>query len=189
MPLTIPGATATLAIQLAGVLHIGPGAIKLASGVSAGINTWAHTLTVLTADTGFSGTGVGTVPLLVPFQLFIPALTFGFAAQNILGVMAPLTIMGLATGLNLAFLQAAVVTAHPTVGVGACVCTFKSASAIPAMIAGFATQGMVNPGSIKMATAIGSALDIVFTALQLPSPIVGAPGPSPAAGVGVGTIL
>ena len=189
MALTIPGAAAVLAVNLASVLHVGPGAATLATGVSTGINTWAHTITVVTADVGLAGTGAGAVPLLVPAPVLVAALGVGFAAQQIVGAMAPLTVLGLSNGLNLAFLQAQVVTAHPTVGVGSCVCTFKSVSAIPAMIAGFASSGMVNVGSIKMATAIGMGLDIIFAALQLPSPIVGAPGSSPAAGVGVGTIL
>ena len=189
MPFTPAGATIALTAGLASALHIGSGAIKLATAVAAGVSTWLHSVPVVTVDVGAIGAGAGAIPLIVPPPALISGLTAGFAAQGILGPMSPLTILGLANGLSTAFAQATVITTHPGVGSGTCSVKFTGSSAVPAMIAGFASQAMTTPGSIKMATAIGIGLDITFAAFATQSPIAGAPGPSPGGGAGFGVIV
>jgi hypothetical protein len=189
MALTIPGATAAIAAGLVTGLLIGPGAIKLATGIATGLCTWIPGVPVITADTGTAGVGVGVIPLVIAPPLLFGGLTAGFAAQAIIGPMAPLTVTGITTGLVQACALAQVISQHPGVGSGACTVTFGPYSAIPSMILGFAAVGMVTPGSIMMATAIGLGLDICFSSLSLPSPIAGPSGPSPAAGVGFGVIV
>lgn len=188
MPFTIPGGTLKVASGLATFAHIGPGAIKLAAGIAAGTSQWIHGVPVLTTDTGTVGVGSSSCPLVVPPAALSPWIAIGFAQQNLVGPMAPLTIQGVSLGLSMAFLDAMVIANHPGV-VGACVIQFGFSSAIPPMIEGFRQQGMNTEGSIKTAKAIGFGLDQAFGVFSLPCPIPGAPGPSPATGKGIGFVL
>lgn len=189
MAYTPVGGAIVIASSLLSYAHIGPGAIKLASGIASGLDTWLHAVPITTVDVGVVGLGVGIIPLIVPLPALLAAVTIGFTSQGILGPMAVLTIPAIATGLTQAFIQAQVITQHPGVGLGACVVRFGSLSAVQPMIQGFATQKMTTQGSIKLATAIGMAIDIVFAVLTLPSPIAGPAGPLPFAGVGFGNVF
>lgn len=189
MPLTPPGLTGPILVSLVATGHLGIATPQLASAVAAGITLWAPSVTAISVDTGLLGVGAGLVPLLVPPPLLLAGLTAGFAAFTLLGPIAPLTIIGLSTGISLGLLQGQVITAHPLVGVGAGVCAFKAPPAGPLMIAGFTSVGITGTSGTKLALAIGMALDIVFTTLVLPTPIVGAGAPFPSAGAGVGKIV
>ena len=113
----------------------------------------------------------------------------GLAGAGCLGVSLPLLALGLSTGLSLTFAQGIVTAPCPTVGVGTAVIKFIPPPAVPLMIQGFATAAMVLPGSIQVATGIGIALTVVFTALVLPGVVAGASSPLPGAGPGVVKIL
>lgn len=191
MPLNPPAlAAGFLAPNLLSVAHIGPGMPKFASAVATGVALHLTALKVVTKGAGVLGVGVSILPLPVPPPLLVGALFSGFQSQSLNGPMSPLTITGLANGLSQGFLALALIQATwPTVGVGAGVAKFVGPRGIPAMIAGFASQGMVTGGSIKMATAIGIALDIVFQSLIIPVPIVGTPSIVPSGGAGFGAIL
>lgn len=182
-------ATLSIAAGLVGAAHLGPGVGKLAAGIAAGCTAWFQVLPVKTVDTGLVGAGTGTIPLIVPAPLLQGGLAAGFAGMQILGPMAPLTILGLSVGITTAFAQANVVTSHPGVGQGTCVVSFGTSTAVGPMIAGFASFGLVTPGSVKMATAIGIGLDTTFASFTTVSPIVGAPGSSAASGVGFGAVI
>jgi len=164
---------------------------KLASGVAFGVTTYLTAgLKVLGVGTGTVGAGVTLIPLITPPPLLKVALLGGFTAQGILGVLAPWTITGLANGISQGLVASALVQiTWPGIGVGAGTAKFVGSSAIPAMIAGFASQAMTNSGSVKTATAIGIALDTVFQSLIVPVPIVGGAAPAPSAGAGFGFIL
>ncbi len=168
---------------------VGVGMPKLATGVAAGVMLWVPQVQVVTVDVGTLGVGVGTTPCLILQPLLLVGISAGFAAQGLVGPMSPLTILALANGLALAFPQGLIVTAHPTVGIGAGVCSFKGPSAVPSMIEGFATVDMTSGGAVKMATAIGMGLDTAFAASLIPTPIVGPPAPAPGGGTGTGKIL
>lgn len=192
MPLNSPAlAAGFLAPNLLGVAHVGPGMPKFASAVATGVS--AHltgVLKVITTGSGVVGTGVTLIPLAVPPPLIQGALFGGFQSQSLNGPMSPLTITGLTNGLSQGFLSLALVQATwPNVGVGAGVAKFVGPSAVPAMLAGFASQGMVTGGSIKMATAIGIALDTIFQSFVMPVPIVGSPSIAPSAGAGFGVVI
>lgn len=190
MPLTPVGLAGALIPMLAASGMLGPAMPQLASGVAAGVILYnTSSLKVITVDAGTLGVGAGAAPVLVPQPLLLSSLLTAFAATGILGPMSPLLALGLANGLSIGFLQGLLVTVHPTVGVGAGVAKFVAGTAVPSMIAGFASVGMVGPGAIKKATAIGIALDITFLALVLPTPIVGPPTPLPSAGAGFGQIV
>jgi hypothetical protein len=161
---------------------------QLAQGVAMGVVLWANSgAVVTTVDTGTLGVGAGAVPLVVPSPLILGNLTTAFAAQAMLGPMAPLECVGLSNGLSLGLAEGLVVTTHPSVGVGAGVIKITG-TAIPSMISGFASAGMTGPGAVKQATAIGMALDLTFTEFVLPTPIVGPPSIVASAGVGTGKI-
>jgi hypothetical protein len=190
MPITPVGLTATIAAALVSTGHIGPSVPQFANGVASGVFAYLTGIVKpITVDSGVVGVGVGATPLLVPTPLITAGLTQGFAAMGIVGPFAPLTILGLSIGLTTGFAQGLITTAHTTVGVGAGVVRFQGGSAIPAMIAGFATAGMVGPGSVKKATAIGIALDTTFAAYTTVTPIAGGAGPAPSVGVGFGSVV
>lgn len=189
MPFTTANGTLAIAAGLASVGQVGPGAIKFAAAIAGGVDQWIHGIPVITTDTGAVGVGTGAIQLAVPPQVFIQPLTLGFASEDILGPMAPLTIRGIATGLSNGLAQATVYSQHPGVGSGACIVTFGPFSAVPPMLQSFASAGLNTPGSLKTARAIGVGLDSAFSVFSTQSPIAGAPGPSPAAGKGFGFVI
>jgi hypothetical protein len=189
MPLTPVGLAGVLVPNLAACGQIGVAVPQFALGVGTGVSTFAAASIVTSADTGLLGSGATAIPLLVPQPLLLSSILTGFTATGTLGVMAPLLATGLANGLNVGFLQGLITMVHPSVGFGAGVAKVIPKDAVPSMIAGFAAVGMTGTSSVKMATAIGIALTIVFTALTLPVPIMGAPGTLPGAGVGIGKIV
>jgi hypothetical protein len=189
MPLTPVGLTAVLVPALVASAQVGIAVPQFALGVANGVATFAQTATVTSVDVGTLGAGVTAVPLVVPQPLLLANMLAGFAATSTLGPMAPLLALGLANGLSIGFLQGIVTLAHAGVGAGAGVAKVVGAGAIPAMIAGFASVGMTQPGSVKMATAIGTALTLTFTTFVMPVPILGPPSISPGAGAGFGKIV
>lgn len=188
MALTPPGVSGTLLTNLVGTGHAGAAVPQLAQGLANGLLTWIALVKVTTVDTGTVGVGAGTITLLVPLPAIQGAMQVGFAANGIIGTFAPTMALGLSAGLSQAFLQGQVVTVHPSVGVGAGVCTFKGPPAYPFIQQGLSSTGVGGPGTSRLALAVGSALDVVFSALVLPTPIAGSPAPTASAGVGFGQI-
>ncbi len=189
MPLSPPGLSAALIPALAASLMVGTGMPQLAQAVANGVVLWAATgATVTTVDTGTLGVGAGIIPLIVPAPLLLGNLSIGFAAQGMLGPMAPLEIIGLSNGLSVGLAEALLLTVHPTVGTGAGIARITG-TAIPSMIAGFSSAGMTGTSATQHATAIGMALDLTFAEFILPFPIVGPPSIVPSAGVGTGNIV
>ena len=186
MPLTPPGIVGVLAPNLAATGNIGMGMPQLSSGVAAGIMLWNGVLKVTTVDTGTAGMGAGALPCLIPQPLLLSNLLTGFASFGNVGPMMPLLALGLSNGLALAFLQGIVTTVHPSVGTGTAVARFVGSSAVPLMIAGFASVGMVGPGPIRIASSIGMGLDLAFAVFSLLVPIIGPPSPIASSGVGTG---
>jgi len=192
MPLSPPVlASGFLAPNLLSVAHVGPGMPKLAMGVAIGVTNYlTMAAKVTTVDAGTLGVGTSLMPLIVPNFLLQPALTAGFKSMNILGPMAPLTIMGLTNGLVSGWLALALLqTNHPGIGNGTGVARIVGPSAVPSMLLGFSAMGMVGDGPVKMATAIGIGLDITFSAFFEPILIVGPSAPAGGAGVGFGTVI
>ena len=190
MPLTPPGIAGVLAPALAGTGMLGVSVPQLALGVGIGVTLWTKALTVVTVDAGTLGAGVGTLPCVIPPPLLIGGMLTGLPAAAIAGVASPLLATGLGTGLATAFAtQGLITTVHPTVGVGTGVCTFPGPSAVPFMIAGLASAGLVGTNVAQLGAGIGMGLDIGFAAFTVPIPIVGAPAPASAAGAGTGKIV
>lgn len=189
MPLTPPGLLAPIAANLIATGHLGIATPQLAAGVAAGIMLWSPLVQVISVDVGVLGAGTGLVPLLVPPPLLLAGLAVGFASFLLIGPIAPLTVQGLSQGISQGMLLGQVITVHPTVGIGGGVCTFKGPPAGPLMIAGFASVGLIGISAAQMANAVGLGLDIAFTTLVLPTPIVGSPSPFPSGGAGIGKIV
>jgi hypothetical protein len=192
MPLNPPAlAAAFLAPNLLSTGNIGMGMPKFAMGVAVGVCQYLTVQAkVVTVDAGVLGVGTSIMPLLVLPPLLQGGLYAGFSSMGILGPMSPLLITGLTNGLitgwtALALLQ----TNHPGIGVGAGVARIVGPSAVPAMLAGFASMGMVGDGPVKTATAIGIGLDITFAGFFEPIPIVGTPSIVGGAGVGFGSVI
>lgn len=190
MPVTPPLAAAVLLPNLVAVSLAGVGVPKLARGLAIGLSTWTQKISLQTKDAGAVGVGKGVpLPVTLPIPLLVVNLVKGFTSQGILGLMSPIFITGLANGLAQTYTMALTNTVHPNVGVGVGALQFKAPPAFPDIKLGFDSAGMKGEGSTKLAKAIGEGLDSTFRALVLPQPIVGAPGPSPSAGVGFGKII
>lgn len=193
MPLNPPTlAAGFLTPNMVSMGNVGTGVPKLALGIAIGVCQFLTAQsTVMTVDVGTLGVGTSIIPLIVPSPLVLSSLTSAFASVGILGIMAPKLLSGLATGLTTGWLSLALLqTNHPSVGVGTGVARVVGPSAVPAMIAGFSTAGMVGDGPTKIARAIGIGLDMVFASfVQLGVPIVGVPAPTGSSGVGFGTVI
>jgi hypothetical protein len=189
MPLTPAGVAAIITPNLLSVGMLGVATPKFALGVANGICFWSPTIAVTTIDAGTAGVGVGMLPVIMPQPVLLGNLFSSFGAFGLLGVMAPLKIVGLANGISIAYLQGLIQTLHTSVGTGVGVAKFMPPPAIPQMMAGFASAGIVGQGVVQIASAIGMALMQTFTMLALPIPIVGPPSPAPSAGTGTGSIL
>lgn len=188
MPLT-PAAIPIMTGALLGSGLIGSQTPQLSSGVVNGVCKWVKTVTVLAPSSGTLGAGQGLAPLVVPPPTLFGALTQGFAAMEILGPMSPLLINGLANGLSQVFAQATVITTHVAVGVGAGTVKFTPGTPGPILTQGMQEAGMKGDGPVKMGSAIGIALTIVFSALTLPLVVAGSPNIVPGGGVGFGKIV
>lgn len=145
---------------------------------------------VLTVDTGLLGVGTSILPLVVAPAAVQSALYASFSAAQLIGIMAPRLIVGLANGLasgwsSLALLQ----SQHPGVGVGSGVARIVAGPAALSMIAGFASAGMIGDGPVKVARAIAQALDTTFAGFVTPVVIVGSPSLVSGAGVGLGLVV
>lgn len=182
MPLSPVGLAGVLIPSLLASGNIGIAVPQFSLGVATGVVAATTASTVISLNAGTAGPGVTAIPLIIPQPLLLATLLGGFAATATLGPMAPLLALGLANGLQLGFLQGLVTMVQP-VGVGGGVAKVIAPAPIPTMIGGFASAGMVGPGSVKMATAIGIALTTLFGAYVFPVPILGPPSIVPLAGV------
>ena len=189
MPLTPASITGLVTVNLLATGNLGTKVPQLAAGVAAGVMLWNASLKVVTIDAGTLGVGVGLLPCVIPQPLLLASFLGGLAATGNVGVMMPLLALGLANGLALSFATGVITTTHPTVGTGTGVARFNGGSAVPGMIGGFASVGMVGPGPTKIATGIGVGLDTAFAAFTVPIPIVGPPSPAASGGTGFGTIV
>ena len=189
MPLVAPVLSATVTTGLFSGGLIGPAVPKLGSGIGQGVAIWVQQLKVNTIDTGAVGAGKGFGPLLIPQPLLLGSLLAAYAANGHLGVMAPLEALGIANGLFLGFGQGAISTTHPSVGAGAAMARITGPPAFSSLMQGFSSVGITGSGATQKANAISIALAVVIQTLVLPVAIVGAGGPSPAAGSGFGSII
>jgi len=190
MPIVLPAIVGAIVPNLIATGNIGDKTPQLATGIANGLQQWIPSIVVQTTDAGSLGVGSGgPMPLVVPQPALYGALLAGAASAGVLGIMAPLMFLGIANGLVLSFAQMLIKTTHPGVGAGTGAARFIGGSAVPAMTAGFAAAGMKGQGTVQIATAVGTGLDITFQALAIPVPIVGSASPSGGSGVGVGLII
>ena len=189
MPLTPPGIAAVLTPALMATGMLGLATPKYAFGVGTGVMKWAQQVIMLSVDVGTLGGGSSSGPLVVAPPVLMTNLLIAFGSLGILGVLSPLKALGLANGLSQAFMQATCLGSHASVGAGASINQFQSGPAAPFIIEGLASVGFQGGCTVKMATAIGLALDMTFKSLLLPMPILGPPSPIPSSGVGFGKIL
>jgi hypothetical protein len=189
MALTPTGVRGALLSNLASTGHLGAAVPKMAQGLANGLVAWVALVKVQTVDTGTAGVGAGVTPLVVAMPVVQAVVQAGFLAHEIIGPFAPSTVLGLSIGLTQAFLQGQIMTTHPSVGVGAGICTFRAPPASPFIQTALSAAGVSGLGTDKLALAVGTALDALFSALVSPVAIAGPPSPSPSAGVGFGQIV
>ena len=189
MPLTPVGITGALIPALTATGMLGTGMPQFAAGVAAGVMFWIGSLTVTTVDVGTYGAGAGLAPCVIPPPLLLTGMLTSFPATGHLGAMTALFATGIANGLTSAFLQGLISTVHPTVGVGTATCTFPGPSAIPSMIAGFKSVGLVGLMTEATATAVGMGIDIGFGGFIIPIPIVGPASTLGSSGTGTGKLV
>ncbi len=189
MPLLPPTVALTLMPNLLATGHAGFGMPVFAQGVANGICLWAAQASVVTTGTGAAGTGVAAIPFAVPQPLLYSSLQTSFLAAGVVGIVSPLTVLGLANGCAAALPLGIMTTTVIGVGSGSGISKIISGPSFPIFQAAFTAQGMVGPAALKVALGLGLAFDQVFAGFFLPTPIVGPSGPAPGAGTGTGKIL
>ena len=181
--------TAAIAGGLASSGFTGVGIPQLAAGIASGVLLWLPQVQVISADTGTAGAGTTTFPLFIPPPLLTAALLSAYPASSHLGIFAPLEATALGLGLASGFAQGLIVMAHPGVGVGTGIAKFVGPPALPSLVAGMASAGLVGIFTPLKAQAISQALLTVFSAYVIPVPIVGPSSPIASTGVGVGKVV
>jgi hypothetical protein len=190
MPVSPSSATVILFPNLTASGFLGLGVPKLSQGLGVGISSWLQKVQVSTLDVGTLGVGKGVpVPVIVAPQLLQLNLYAGFVGQNILGLMAPLFITGLANGISQIFLAALTNTTHPAVGLGSGVARFSAPPAFSDIKIGLDSVGSSGDAAVKVARAIGQALGSTLILVTQVQPIVGPPNISPGAGPGQGNLI
>jgi len=189
MPLAPPAIALTLGTNLLATGHLGLAMPKFAGATALGVSLWATKATVSVTGAGAAGTGIATLPLLVPQPLLLVNLQTSFLTFGVTGFFSPLTALGLANGLSLSLVQGIIFATVVGVGSGAGVAKVVSPPAYLAFQEAYASFGMVGPGAIKMALALGATFDKTFAAFSIPIPIVGPAGPAPGVGTGTGKII
>lgn len=185
-----PAAVAIYQADLAGCGLLGFGAPKLARALGYGVCSWLAKATVSTVDAGAAGVGSGVpMPLVIVPQVFAGALTTQMVAQNIFGLFAPLFISGVTLGTVHVFAGTFTSTTHAAVGVGSGVGRVTAPPAYADIQAGFKQAGIDGQASGKAIKAISAALDQTLASVVVLQPIVGGAGPSPATGVGTGSLV
>jgi hypothetical protein len=190
MPVSSPGIFRVLFPNLISVGMLGSETPKLARGIANGITRWIPQVKVSTTDVGSAGSGSNIpLPVTVANPILLANLTAGMSAFGLLGVLVPIYLVGLSNGLSSAFLQMLIKTTHAGVGTGAGVAKFSAPPARTSMINGFSSAGLKGDAAVKKASAVAQGLDVTFASLVLPVAIVGSVSPSPATGVGTGSIV
>jgi hypothetical protein len=189
MPISPASLSSSIYSGLVSVGLHGQATSKLADGVSKGLAPWVKSITVVTADTGTAGVGVGVAPWLLIPQVLVTNLLACYTVNGHLGPKAPQEAAGLGFGIALGFAQGLITTTHPVVGSGVAVPKFVSSPAFPFLISGFASVQMVGVAAAKKANAISQALAMTLAVFTLSIPIVGPVTPSGISGVGVGQII
>jgi hypothetical protein len=189
MSLVPPALTATITVGLMSGGMLGTAVPQLASGVGIGLTLWAQQQTVSTIDTGTLGVGVGLGPFVIPPPLLTANLLVAYAANGMLGVMAPLEAVGFGNGIALGLAQGMLQTMHPLVGTGTGIGRINGPPAFSSIMQGFASVGITGQSSAQKANAISMALMMTIQSLVFPVVIVGSASPVASGGVGNGKIM
>jgi hypothetical protein len=188
MPLTQAGLQPVLYGSLSGVTLIGVKTAQLAMGIANGVVGWAAIAKAIVTAAGTAGTGMVTIPLLVPLPALSGTMLAAFAAQAMAGTWSPQMVAGVSSGVSIGVSsQSLILTTVVGVGAGAGVAKIVG-TAIPPMVAGFAGAGLAGLQAVRLATAIGMGMDLFFAPYVMPVPVVGPPSTFPGAGGGVGQI-
>lgn len=177
-----------MATNLASTGHIGLAMPKLAQAVALGVSLWSVKAQVSVSGAGAAGTGVATLPLVVPQPLLLGNIQTSFLSTGITGFFSPMTALGLATGFATALPLGIMLATVVGVGSGAGVAKVISPPAVTAFQEAFVAFGMVSPSASQLALALGLSFDKTFAVFFTPIPIVGPAGPAPGAGTGTGKI-
>lgn len=173
--------------------EIGIGTPQLALGLATGLSIYAHSgIIVISTDVGLLGAGVGVgAGVIIPPTQLLNALVPLMASGLIVGPFSPVTASAIALGMSMALLTAGIITVNAGVGVGAGKVQLipNPAVSVPTFIQAFASVGMTGIMSPSLATAVALALDICLPTGIAVVGIVGAAGPLPGAGAGVGSLL
>lgn len=188
MPLATPTLTAVILPNLVATGALGVGTPTLALGLASGVVQWASTAQVRVEAAGTAGVGLVSAPPAPVSLALYAAMLASFSGQGILGIAAPTTALGISNGICTGLLQGLLTVPVFGVGAGAGVAHIQGVGA-PPMVQGFAMAGMTNSGSVRLATAVGLALDTYFAAFTQPVAVAGPPSPSPGATVAFGQLL
>jgi hypothetical protein len=176
--------TGTIESALRGVSLNGFSISQLASGVAQGVFLWVQSLVVPMNAVGLVGVGSVSFPFTVPPGGLNGTLTANLAP---FGTMAPILAQGLGIGITAGLATGLIIGAVPGVGTGTAIVRFQG-TAVPHIVAGFASRGLVGTQAPILAQAIGAGIDTFFAAYTLVVPVVGGSGAYPSTTIAIGRI-
>lgn len=176
---------------LAGSGILGVSSHQMALALTNSFVAYVNIVAVASFDLGTVGVGVGNgISVFLPNTVLFASLTSSFASATIVGPSSPQLIAAISEGVSLSLLQANIVTANPSVGVGIGFIKVipNPLLSIPAFIAGFLGAALFGSQSIKLATAIAEGIDAAITSASGTIIITGSPSSSPSSGFGYGVL-
>jgi hypothetical protein len=181
--------TESLLSSLAAKGLVGEKTPELAAALGGALIEWALTVRVGTTDTGAVGAGTSIFSFSVPSSVVSSNFELSRTSALLFGVSAADLAAALADGVSLTFAAVQVSTVHAGVGSGAGVALFSAPPAQPIVMGRLLGAGFSGSDLSRLADLFASALDQTLPPLSLPIVIAGPAGPSPAAGVGTGSLV
>lgn len=173
-------------------------ATPLSQAIGTSIVLWLRTQVIQTTDTGTAGVGTGTLPVFVAapqmalLSVLQLALTTSMLGKSLKGQYVLPLVAGIADGLLAHLSYVTVSSQHPGVGVGVGVGKFQglSSAALDNLLRTFLVGAGINGTyAANLASAIAEAMVNFLNPVVFTIPIVGAPAPAAASGVGFGRLL
>jgi len=175
----------------------GSSAPALAQALGTAFVQYLSAMVLYTQDVGAAGVGQSFTPCAVSAPGFGNSAVLGAALRGIMtgvglvGTHAPLLAEAVAQGFCVCCAETIQFQGtHTGVGSGAGVGVLtQTAPLLPLLQAQLAANGLSGSSSSQLALALAQGVSGFVTAIPVTVPIVGASGPAPASGLGIGKVL
>jgi hypothetical protein len=139
---------------------------QLAQGIANGVMGWIAIAKVNVSGAGTAGAGAVSMPMIIPVPGLVGTMLTAFSTQAMAGIGSPQMATGIGTGVAMGITSQSLLLAT-VVGVGSGAGVAKVVgTAVPPMVAGFAGVGLLGVHAVRLATAIGTGMDLFFSHLS-----------------------